>query len=157
LLRPGPDGTDGLLNSPDRCSVGSIPDVPQAISPFKLDTFEPQPPYAQDGGVSYGRVLISKTFSGDLVAHSQVEMLAVRADPVGAGYVALERIEGSLHGKNGSFALLHVGTMLGDAPWAMWPVSPGSGTGELTGISGEARIEIDEAGAHTLFLDYQLS
>ncbi|MGA7173031.1 MAG: DUF3224 domain-containing protein [Candidatus Dormiibacterota bacterium] len=131
--------------------------MPQAISPFQLDKFEPEPPYAENGGVSYGRVLISKTFSGDLVAHSQVEMLAVRADPTGAGYVALERIEGSLHGKNGSFALLHIGTMVGDQPWGRWPVSPGSGTGELTGISGEARIEIDEAGAHTLFLDYQLS
>jgi hypothetical protein len=83
-------------------------------------------------------------------------MLAVRADPVGAGYVALERIEGTVPGRRGTFALLHLGSMVGETPWAKWPISPGSGTGELKGISGEARIEIDESGAHTLLLDYEL-
>lgn len=131
--------------------------MPQAVSPFQLDKFEPQSPYAEDYGVVYGRVLISKTFTGDLDAQSQVEMLAVRADPIGAGYVALERIEGTLRGRHGTFALLHLGTMVGETTWGKWPIAPGSGTGELEGISGQARIEIDEAGAHTLFLDYELS
>jgi hypothetical protein len=121
-----------------------------------LDSFEPEKPYLDELGVTYGRVRISKTFTGDLQGRSQVEMLAVRAEPGGAGYVALERIEGSLGGKRGTFALLHIGTMEGETPWAKWPISPGSGTGELEGISGEGRIEIDDAGAHTLFLDYHL-
>jgi hypothetical protein len=46
--------------------------------------------------------------------------------------------------------------MRGDDVWARWPISPGSGTGELAGISGEARIEIAPDGAHTLFLEYEL-
>lgn len=83
-------------------------------------------------------------------------MLAVRSDPQGAGYVALECIEGSLQGRTGSFALVHIGTLAGETPWARWLVVPGSGSGELSGISGEARIEIDPQGAHTLVLDYQL-
>jgi hypothetical protein len=131
--------------------------MPQAVSPFQLDSFEEQPPYANDQGVRYTRVSISKTFSGDLVAQGKVEMLSVRAEPGGAGYVAVERIVGRLHGKLGSFALLHIGTMQGATPWARWPVVPGSGGGELTGISGEARIEIDADGAHTLYLEYQVS
>ncbi|HUY24353.1 MAG TPA: DUF3224 domain-containing protein [Candidatus Saccharimonadales bacterium] len=128
-----------------------------AVSPFQLDSFEEQPPYAQDDGVIYTRVQISKTFSGDLEAQSKVEMLSVRAEPGGAGYVAVERIVGKLQGKSGSFALLHIGTMQGTTPWARWPIVPGSGGGELVGISGEARIEIASDGAHTLFLDYELS
>ncbi len=84
-------------------------------------------------------------------------MLTARNDPLGAGYVALERIDGTLKGRRGTFALLHLGTMIGDTSSGSWPVSPGSGTGELEGISGVARIEIDEAGGHTLFLDYELS
>jgi hypothetical protein len=131
--------------------------VPQAVSPFQLDSFEEQPPYVQDEGVIYTRVQISKTFSGDLEGHSTQEMLSVRAEPGGAGYVAVERIAGRLHGKSGSFALLHLGTMQGNAPSARWPIVPGSGGGELAGISGEARIEIDSEGAHTLYLDYELS
>lgn len=128
-----------------------------AVSPFQLDTFEPEAPFADHEGVTYGRVQISKTFTGDLDASSRVEMLAVRADSEGAGYVALERIEGALQGRRGTFALLHIGTMADQVPWAKWPIVPGSGTGELKGISGEARIEIDDAGRHTLFLDYELN
>ncbi|MGH7641853.1 MAG: DUF3224 domain-containing protein [Candidatus Dormibacteria bacterium] len=131
--------------------------MPRAVSPFQLDRFEPQPPYAEQEGVSHSRILISKTFSGDLEARSTVEMLTARNDPLGAGYVALERIDGTLKGRRGTFALLHLGTMIGDTSSGSWPVSPGSGTGELEGISGVARIEIDEAGGHTLFLDYELS
>lgn len=131
--------------------------MPQAVSPFQLDPFEEQPPYAKDESVIYTRVQISKTFSGDLEGQSTVEMLSVRAEPGGAGYVAVERIVGRLHGKLGSFALLHIGTMQGNTPWASWPIVPGSGGGELAGISGEARIEIDSEGAHTLYLDYELS
>jgi hypothetical protein len=129
----------------------------QAVSPFQLDSFEEQPPYARDEGVIYTRVQISKAFSGDLEGQSTVEMLSVRAEPGGAGYVAVERIVGRLHGKLGTFALLHIGTMQGNTPWARWPIVPGSGGGELTGISGEARIEIDTAGAHTLYLEYEVS
>lgn len=56
---PSPEGR------PDRPG-GSISRLPQAVSPFRLDKFEPQPPYAEDDGVTYGRDLISKTFTGDL-------------------------------------------------------------------------------------------
>jgi hypothetical protein len=130
--------------------------MPQAISPFALDSFAPEPPYREDRGVKYARTHIDKTFRGDIEAQSTVEMLSASAEDGGAGYVALERIEGSVHGRSGSFALVHIGTMTGEGHWAKWPVVPGSGTGELAGISGEARIEIDAAGAHTLFLDYEL-
>lgn len=122
-----------------------------------MDSFEEQPPYEKSGDVLYARAQISKTFPGDLQAQGNVEMLSVRAEPDGAGYVAVERIVGTLHGKLGSFALLHIGTMRGKTPWAKWPIVPGSGGGELKGISGEARIEIDPDGAHTLYLDYELA
>lgn len=49
-----------------------------------------------------------------------------------------------------------MGTMTRGTTWAKWPIVAGSGTGAIKGISGEARIEIDADGAHTLFLDYQL-
>jgi len=135
--------------------LGTISQM-HAVSPFRIDSFEPEPAYSDGDGVRYERIRIAKSFTGDLVAESKVEMLSVRAEPTGAGYVALERIEGTLQGKRGTFALLHLGTMVGEKPWAQWPIAPGSGTAELTGISGQATIEIDDAGAHTLLLDYEL-
>lgn len=131
--------------------------MPIAVSSFVLDSFEEDPPYAEDPGVQYSRIRMSKTFRGDIEAHSTVEMLSVRCDNGGAGYVALERISGSVHGHSGSFAVLHVGTMAGESQWARWPVVTGSGTGELARLSGEGRIEISADGEHQLHLDYELS
>ena len=126
------------------------------VAPFTLDTFDQDPPYLEDGDVAYGRARISKTFRGALQATSTVEMLSVRAPGDSAGYVALEHVTGALDGRAGSFALLHIGTMVGTETWARWPVVPGSGSGELAGLTGEARIEIDAEGVHTLHLDYEL-
>ncbi|MGA8679701.1 MAG: DUF3224 domain-containing protein [Acidimicrobiales bacterium] len=127
------------------------------VAAFTLDSFEAEPPFHEDSGVQYGRTRITKTFTGDIEATSTVEMLSVRAEAGGAGYVALERVSGRVDGKVGGFALLHVGTMTAAGSWAKWPIAPGSGTGELAGISGEGRIEIGSDGAHTLFLDYDLA
>ena len=113
-----------------------------ATSPFTLDVFETDEPYTSVDGIAYARTRIEKTFRGDLEATSHVEMLSVRGEGDGAGYVALETVRGTLHGRTGTFAVLHAGTMTADGIWARWPISPGSGTGELEGISGEATIEI---------------
>jgi len=40
--------------------------------------------------------------------------------------------------------------------WARWPVVPGSGTGELTGLRGEGQIDIAPDGTHSFVLDYEL-
>ena len=132
--------------------------MPHATAPFTVDSMDDEELVEQDPGVRYARARIAKTFSGDLDGRSTLEMLSVRAESGGAGYVALERIEGRLHGRAGSFALLHAATMTADdEPWGRFVVVPGSGAGELSGLSGEGRIEVAGDGAHTFFLDYELS
>jgi hypothetical protein len=127
-------------------------------SSFTIDDYRQDDPYEVVDGVASVRSHIVKTFHGDLEATSTVEMLSVQApvDGQGAGYVALETIRGTLAGRSGTFAVLHQGTMVGSDYTARWPISPGSGTGELAGITGEVRIEISPDGAHTLRLDYEL-
>jgi len=131
--------------------------MPIAVSSFVIDSFEEDPPYIEDPGVGYSRLRIAKTFEGDIEGHSTVEMLSVRSENGSAGYVAVERVAGSVHGRSGSFAVLHIGTMGFDTQWARWPVVTGSGTGDLARISGEGRIEISPEGAHQFHLDYELS
>lgn len=132
--------------------------MPEAVAPFELDSFDQEPPYEEDAGVQYARSRIVKTFHGDVEATGTVEMLSAGSDDGGgAAYVALERIAGSVHGHEGSFAIVHIGTMTADDRWAKWPIVPGSGTAELRGITGEARIEIADDGSHTLYLDYELA
>jgi len=131
--------------------------MPIAVASFVLDSFDEEPAFLEDPGVHYSRLHIAKTFRGDIEGQSTVEMLSVRSESGAAGYVAVERIAGALHGRSGSFAVLHVGTMAGETQWARWPIVPGSGTGELTRIVGEGRIEISADGAHEFHLDYELS
>jgi len=126
----------------------------RAIGTFEV-TMNPEPPYDSNEGASIGRVSIKKQFSGDLQATSTVEMIGARSLQVkgSAGYVAIERVVGKLHGKNGSFVLQHSGTMTRGKGELLVSVVPDSGTGELKGISGRMTIEISD-GNHSYGFDY---
>ncbi|MFZ6689221.1 DUF3224 domain-containing protein [Undibacterium sp. SXout11W] len=103
-----------------------------------------------------GRMSIAKQFSGDLNAHSLGEMLASRsATPGSAGYVAMERVTGTLFGKKGSFVLMHLGSMQSGASELKIQVVPDSGSEELIGLSGLMQIEIKE-GQHFYTFDFSL-
>jgi hypothetical protein len=99
---------------------------------------------------------IDKQFRGDLEGSSRGEMLTAGTDVKGsAGYVAIERVTGPLHGRSGSFVLQHNGIMTRGAPQLAIAVVPDSGTGELAGLAGRMTIEIDE-GAHSYGFEYTL-
>ena len=111
---------------------------------------------AHDGEGALGRMSLAKEFRGDLEGTSEGEMLSVMTAVKGsAGYVALERVSGSLHGRTGTFALQHSGTMKRGAPQLSVTVVPDSGTGQLAGLTGSMRIIID-AGKHSYEFDYAL-
>ncbi len=103
-----------------------------------------------------GRMTIDKTFAGELSGKSDGEMLtAMTAVQGSAGYVAVEKVTGTLAGKSGSFILLHHGVMsaVGEAQHIV--VVPDSGTDALAGLSGSMRI-INDAGAHSYEFDYEI-
>jgi len=129
-----------------------------ATATFELQNTESEPLFDHLGGdVQFGRRRFDKVFQGGIEATSSVEMLSGGVAAGGAGYVAIEVITGTVDGRPGSFALLHIGTMDADGePWAMWPIVPGSGMGELSGITGNARISFADDGTHLFDLDYQL-
>ncbi len=103
-----------------------------------------------------GRFSLSKRFHGGLDASSTGEMLSVRTEVEGsAGYVALERVTGTLNGRYGSFALQHSGTMDRNRPALSVTVVPDSGTGDLAGMEGEMSIDVSN-GQHSYVLRYSL-
>jgi hypothetical protein len=123
-------------------------------------TFEvklnPLESYNQAADAKIARMSIDKTFAGDLVASSQGEMLSGGSPAEGsAGYVAIERVTGVLHGRNGSFLLQHSGTMTPTLQESAITTLPGSGTGELEGIAGTMSIQIEE-GKHFYEFEYSL-
>jgi len=72
-----------------------------------------------------------------------------------AGYVALELVSGTLHGRRGSFILQHIGTMARGVPTMNVTVVPDSGTDQLTGLAGTMTIIIAD-GKHSYELEYTI-
>lgn len=123
-------------------------------------TFEvkmtPQPAQDGVGDPGIGRMALDKQFHGDLDAIGKGQMLAAGTDvPGSAGYVALERVSGTLHGRRGTFALQHSGTMARGAPQLSITVVPDSATGELLGLAGNLAITI-AGGKHSYDFEYTL-
>jgi hypothetical protein len=123
-------------------------------------TFEvklaPQPMTHTAGDMALGRMSIDKQFHGDLEATSKGEMLSAMTPVKGsAGYVAMERVEGVLHGRSGSFALQHSGTMTRGAQQLIVTVVPDSGTEQLAGLAGKMAIHITE-GKHSYDFEYSI-
>ena len=128
----------------------------RAVGRFDVKS-TPHPPYGEADGVILGRMSIAKDFHGDLVGTGSVEMLAARTAVAGsAGYVAIERVVGSLGGRSGSFVLQHTGTMNRGVPSLSVTVVPDSGSGALAGLTGTFSIEI-AGGVHSYIFDYELS
>jgi hypothetical protein len=108
-----------------------------------------------DGAVS--RFEFTKRFHGDLDGTGSGVMLSAGDPQAGtAGYVAIETVSGRLGEREGGFAFQQFGTMSGGNQTLHYEVVPGSGYGELTGISGALRLTIDEDGTHHYELGYDL-
>lgn len=116
----------------------------------------PQPAAPGIEAAQLGRMTIDKRFHGDLAGTSLGEMLSAGTPQGGsAGYVAIERVTGTLHGRTGSFVLMHFGLMDRGTPSLRVTVVPDSGTGELAGLKGELAIRIEQ-GRHQYTFDYTL-
>ncbi len=104
-----------------------------------------------------GRMSIDKQFHGDLEATSKGQMLTAGTGVKGsAGYVAIERVSGTLDGHSGTFVLQHSGTMTRGAPQLTITVVPDSGTGQLVGLAGTMVITIAD-GKHSYEFEYKLA
>ncbi|MFY1825854.1 DUF3224 domain-containing protein [Myxococcus fulvus] len=117
-------------------------------------------PLAPDAGAAespIGRLSIDKRYHGELEGTGVGQMLATLDASQSGGYVALERVTGTLEGRKGSFTLMHTGSMSRGAFKVVGSVVPESGTDELQGISGAYEIQIDEKGVHLYVLDYTLA
>jgi Protein of unknown function (DUF3224) len=107
-------------------------------------------------GDTRGRMSIDKQIHGDLEATTAGEMLTAMTGVKGsAGYVAIERVTGSLGGRKGTFVFQHTGTMARGEQQLSVTVVPDSGTGELAGLTGKMAINIVD-GKHFYDFEYTL-
>jgi Protein of unknown function (DUF3224) len=126
-----------------------------AVGPFDVK-MEAQGEADKGDGSTLARYSLDKQYHGDLEGTAKGLALTAGTDVKGsAGYVALERVTGTLKGRSGSFVLQHSGTMAhGDSQLSI-TVVPDSGTGQLVGIVGKMSIII-AAGKHSYDFEYSL-
>ena len=126
-----------------------------ASGTFDVKVVPQQDENAQEANL--GRMTLNKQFHGELEAISKGQMLAAMTEIKGsAGYVANERVTGTLHGHKGSFVLQHNGIMNRNVPELSVIVVPDSGTDELKGLSGKMSINIVD-GKHFYEFEYSTS
>jgi hypothetical protein len=126
-----------------------------ATGPFDVK-LAPLDPANKTDDNALGRMSIDKQFHGDLEGTSKGEMLTAGTGVKGsAGYVAIERVSGTLQGRTGSFILQHNATMDRGAPHLNIIVVPDSGTGQLTGLTGAMNIIIADK-KHSYDFTYSL-
>jgi hypothetical protein len=105
---------------------------------------------------SIGHFSLDKQFHGALEATSKGEMLSGAGTVKGSGgYVAIERVTGTLDGRTGTFILEHNGTMQNGTYHLNVIVIPDSGTAQLTGLQGSMEIIIKD-GHHYFDFTYTL-
>jgi hypothetical protein len=110
-----------------------------------------------EGASFITRFVLLKSYTGDLKATGRGQMLASTTAIEGsAGYVAIEHVEGTLAGSEGSFVIQHFGVMNRGTPNLRVTIIPDSGTGDLAGISGKLAIDIDQQGVHKYTLTYEM-
>jgi hypothetical protein len=127
----------------------------RASGTFEVKLAPQAPEDANDPALA--RMTLDKKFHGDLEGTSKGQMLSAGTAVQGsAGYVAIERVTGTLHGRSGSFVLQHNATMDRGKPSLNIIVVPDSGTGDLTGLMGKMSINIAD-GKHSYEFEYTLA
>ncbi|MFC0625931.1 DUF3224 domain-containing protein [Kribbella deserti] len=125
----------------------------QFTQSFEITKWD-QATYDDSDGINLGKAVVGKTFTGTLEGTSSAELLVVGTPEGPAAYTAVERFEGSLDGKSGSFVMLHGATA--DQTSSPGKILPNTGTGELAGLTGTVTYEHDDEGPR-LTLDYELA
>lgn len=118
-------------------------------------TFEVELTPQEDPGFPAGRMLITKTYMGDMSGSGVGQMISKRTENGAAVYFAIEEFSGSVCGRIGGFTLLHKGYMSSDSQSLEVTVLPDSGTGALKDLSGSMLI-VQDANGHSYEFTFEL-
>lgn len=125
-----------------------------ATGHIEVKSYQPGAFDEQQGGPSLVQIEVAERFSGDIEGDGKVRFIQAARPDGSASFVGIERVRGSIHGKQGSFLLQDSGTLAGQEVKGSWFVVPGSGTDELHGLRGEGGFEAQLGQRASVWLDY---
>jgi hypothetical protein len=109
----------------------------EANCTFKVTAWDEKPYQEFEGGAKLTRAKVSQAYQGAILGEGFVEFLMSHSANGTASFVGMELVKGTVAGKSGSFVIQHVGTYDSGGARSSWSIAPGSGIGELTGITGK--------------------
>jgi hypothetical protein len=123
-----------------------------AKASYKIESWDEGDIDTFPDGSKIARSRATQTFSGDITGSSiTVSTLFYRPDGT-SDYVTIERLDGAIHGKVGTVAMRYTGTYDLKLAKATFEVIPGSGTGDLEGVTGSGTFQAD----HDMNVSYEL-
>jgi uncharacterized protein DUF3224 len=129
----------------------------RANARFAIKSWD-EKPYIEGSGVpKLTRATVMKSFSGEIEGEGHVEYLMMYRHDGTATFVGLEHITGTVGGRSGSFVLQRDGVFEGGQARENYCVVPGSGTGELKGLSGHGNSAVGHGMEHPFTLEYELA
>ena len=126
----------------------------QAKATFDIKSWDEKPYNEMEGAPKLTRASITKWYQGDVEGEGKLEYLMMYRTAGSANFMGLERITGSIGGRSGSFVLQHIGTFEDGVAKVKLSVIPGSGTGDLRGMTGEGGFSVGHQPPYALTLDY---
>ena len=126
----------------------------RANAVITVHKYEPSTYDEPASGPALTRIHVQEAFSGDIEGDGVVEFLQAAHADGSASFVGIERVTGTLAGREGTFLLQDAGTVVGSVVSGDWFVIPGSGTGQLSGLRGEGGFRANLGEGAQIHLDY---
>ena len=131
--------------------------VKAANAHFTIKSWD-EKPYSEGNGVpKMTKASVSKAYTGEIAGEGQAEYVMMYRPDGSATFVGLERITGRVAGKQGSFVLQRTGVFESGLAKESYTVIAGSGTGELSGLTGEGQTALGHGTEYPFSLAYELS
>ena len=128
----------------------------KANATFEIKSWDERPWDVREGLPKLTLASVRKSYRGDIDGEGVVEYVMAYREDGSASYVGLERIVGRIGRRSGSFVMQGIGKYEGGVAALDLTVVPGSGTGELRGISGKSNWSAGHGKEYPFSLEYEL-
>ena len=107
-----------------------------------------------DGGGKLTQASVAQRFSGDVDGDGAVEWLMAYAPDGTARFVGIQRVTGSIGGREGTFVMETSGDFDGEVATGEWTIV--SAAGDLEGLRGTGQFHAPKGPTASVELDYEL-